>query len=145
MMRRLTSVLGLAFAGAATVFTPSTAHAGFADCGNIHVEASAMCSVEVEGGCTAKCTPVSVEASCAAELEVDCSASKCNVDVQGDCMAECDFDGCVAKCNVNPPSFDCKGQCYAEGDADCQGQCKAAGNQGECEASCKAEFSAKCD
>ena len=53
----------------------STAHAALDACGDISVEANAECAVEVEGGCTARCEPVSFQAACAVELQADCSGT----------------------------------------------------------------------
>ncbi len=70
MKHPLIFVLGCA--GLSTLLAPGTASAGFSDCGNIHVEANAMCQLEVEGGCEAHCTPVSVQASCDAVAQTCC-------------------------------------------------------------------------
>src|SRR5262245_56997770 len=55
------------------------AFASIEECGDINIDPDATCTVEVEGGCEAQCTPVHVEAACAAELEVDCRG-QCDVD-----------------------------------------------------------------
>src|SRR5689334_21397280 len=83
-----------------------TAHAGLSACGNIDVEANSMCKVEVAGGCTAKCTPVSFEAACAAKLETTCQGM-CTGSATASCTAACDAASCEAECNTNPGMFDC--------------------------------------
>ena len=63
---------------AVPLLTASPAQAGLEACGNINVEASAQCKVEVEGGCVAKCTPVSFYASCSAKGYASCEG-KCDL------------------------------------------------------------------
>ncbi|MBW2527825.1 MAG: hypothetical protein JRI23_26830 [Deltaproteobacteria bacterium] len=114
------------------------------DCGDIHVEASAECTVEVEGGCEAQCTPVSFQASC----EGRCEAIQCSASCQGECEAECEVDppsftceaGCEAQCGADCEAS-CSGDCEADpGSASCSGECQAT-----CEASCQGSCSANCE
>lgn len=119
------------------------AQAGIDACGDISVQAKAECKLEVEGGCEAQCTPVRMEAACAAKAQVDCRG-ECNVNVDVGCTASCELD-CQAECKIDPPKFDCRARCEAEGSADCSGRCQSSGNRSECEASCKATFAAECD
>ena len=133
-------VLGSALALAAAFLPARTASAGIDSCGNIHVEADAMCEVEVEGGCVAHCEPVTVEAACAGELEVDCRGN-CNLEASASCEASCDVSACEARCNVNPGNFECSADCNAQADATCQAECQGMNNHGECVASCKATSS----
>jgi MYXO-CTERM domain-containing protein len=125
-----------------------TAHAGLSSCGDINVEADAMCQVEVEGGCTAHCDPPQLELACSARLEASCKG-ECTAEADVSCTGSCDLDGCKAKCEVDPGRFDCSAQCQVDADAKCAGECKgeASGSQahGECVASCKASISAECD
>jgi len=125
------------------VLATSTASAANIDaCGNIDVSASATCTVEYEGGCTAKCTPIAFEASCAAELTVLCDGM-CNASFSATCTASCQ-GSCEAQCTGDPGSFSCEGACDADCGVDCSGQCSSSGNRSECEASCKATCSAEC-
>src|SRR5262245_53092024 len=96
---------------AAVLGTSGVASAGIADCGNIDVEANAMCEVEVEGGCTAHCTPVSFEAACAGKLEASCTGM-CNGSFEASCKTDCQAD-CTGRCDVNPGMFDCNVDCNA--------------------------------
>jgi hypothetical protein len=117
--------------------------ASISDCGNIDIDASATCTVEVNGGCTVMCTPVNFEAACAAKLDVMCDAS-CNASLDASCTASCDTD-CEAQCSVNPPEFDCAASCKLDGSAQCEAECSSSANKTECAASCKAHFAAQCD
>jgi MYXO-CTERM domain-containing protein len=125
-----------------------TAHAGLASCGDINVEADAMCQVEVAGGCTAHCEPTKLELACSAKLEGSCQGM-CDAKADVTCTGSCDLTACKAKCDVNPGNFDCSAQCQVDADAHGAGECKAkaSGSQahGECVASCKASISAECD
>lgn len=120
------------------------AQAGIDACGDIHVEASAMCAAEVEGGCEAHCTPLAMEAACHGKLEADCSGSRCTASATASCTGSCEAD-CTGECMVNPPSFECSASCEAEAQADCSGRCASSANRAECEGSCKATFQAECD
>ena len=76
------------------------AFAGIEECGDISIDAEATCTVQVEGGCEAQCTPLSVEAACAGELEVDCRG-QCDVDAEVTCSATCNIATCVAECDID--------------------------------------------
>ncbi|HEY4156807.1 MAG TPA: hypothetical protein VGM29_01875 [Polyangiaceae bacterium] len=127
----------------ASLFIAAPAHAGIGACGNIDVEASAMCDVKTSGGCTAACQQLSFEASCSAQLEGGCQGM-CNASASLSCTTDCSGT-CMATCTGDPPSYDCSADCKADGDAMCSGQCASNANQSQCEGTCKAEFSAKCD
>jgi hypothetical protein len=118
------------------------AHAGISSCGNINIEASAQCKVEVKGGCVVNCTPVHFEAACAGECTGECDLP--SVQCQGECTGECD-----AECDLDPGKFDCQGTCEADCDGTCEGHCSADSDsaecQGKCKATCKAECSGKCE
>jgi hypothetical protein len=129
---------------ALSVGAAEPAFAGIEACGDINIEADAECTVLVEGGCEAQCTPVTVEAACAGELEVDCRG-ECDVEAEASCTATCNVASCVAECTVDPPSFECSAECNLQAEATCQGECQANANRRECEASCKATYSASCD
>lgn len=132
--------LGLAFG----LLQTSPAHASLADCGNIDIKADAQCKVEVEGGCTAKCTPISVQASCAADLYVGCQGM-CNVSAEASCTGSCDLSACKAKCDVTPLAFDCAANCTLRAEGMCDASCSAAADKTRCVASCKATASGECD
>lgn len=136
-----TSSLGSLAAGAALFFVPASAAAqdGIAACGNIHVEASAQCKVEVSGGCKAKCEPVSFRAACSVEAKAQCTGS-IDVDCNASCRAELD-----AKCDVDPGSLDCDASCTGSCEGNCDGECSADSDKASCSARCKASCSARCD
>jgi hypothetical protein len=129
---------------ACSISLTNPAQAGISACGNIDVEADAMCKVEVQGGCTAKCVPVTFEAACAASLKTTCDGT-CTGSAEASCTATCDVAGCEANCTADPGSFDCSASCKADADAHCAAQCSSNANQSQCTASCKATFAAECD
>jgi hypothetical protein len=100
-----------------------------AACG-VTINTSAKCELQVSGGCTAKCTPLSCDASCNANFDVGCKV---------DCEA-----GCKGSCQVNPGSFDCKAQCEAKFSAECAAKCSSNTDKTACEGNCKAAVSADC-
>src|SRR5262249_3832056 len=108
MMKRLLST-GLAAVGL-FAFAPN-AHAGLDSCGDINIEANASCTVEVEGGCTAHCTPVSFEAACHGSLQASCDG-ECSANVEASCTGSCETD-CQANCEADPGHFDCSADCEA--------------------------------
>lgn len=127
----------------APLLLAAPAQAGIDACGNIDVEANAMCEMRVEGGCLAECEPVAVTASCAADLYVECNG-ECNAEIDASCTGSCEAS-CMGECDVDPGTFDCQGSCEASCDADCNAECSASANQGECRASCRATCSGKCE
>lgn len=141
--RTIIGITTSALAFATLAFAASPAHAGIEACGNIDVKADAQCKVEVSGGCTAKCEPVSFEAACAGKLEASCSG-KCNADISADCSASCGAS-CKGSCTGNPGSFDCKGSCSLDCEGSCSASCQGKPNGSECQASCKAQCGARCD
>jgi MYXO-CTERM domain-containing protein len=104
------------------------------DCGNINVEASAECTVEVEGGCTAACTPLSFRGEC---------NGRCGGTFSADCTASCEAD-CSASCEVDPGSLSCEGACELDCNAGCEGHCEADPNSASCQASCEASCEGEC-
>jgi MYXO-CTERM domain-containing protein len=142
MSRSFAHWLAGAVALAAPWLAPSEARAetGPAACGNIHVEAEATCKVEVEGGCTAKCEPVSFQAACAGQLKVECDGT-CTASASAECTGSCDPPSCQAECEGG---ISCTAQCEAKCEGNCAGKCSTAGNKGECEASCKATCGGEC-
>jgi hypothetical protein len=146
MMRTIGNVGALlGFVAAVGALAPEPARAGIGACGDIHVEAEAMCEVVAPGiECEGMCEPLSVRAACAASLAADCRG-ECpelpSVECSGSCMG-----GCEAECtNLEPGEFDCQGSC----EADCGGRCAASCNANEdragCEASCQGSCGASCE
>lgn len=135
------------FVGALVALSPvlaaSNASAGIEACGNIDVSAQANCELVVEGGCSARCTPVSVQAACSAELYVECSG-QCNLNASVDCSVDCQAD-CSAQCTVKPATFECSASCQARCDGKCETYCAADANSAECRAKCEATCGGECD
>lgn len=129
---------------ALVVLSAGNARADLSSCGDIDVDADAMCVVEVEGGCTAKCEPIRFKAACAAELYAEC-AGECSAKATVDCKASCNIGECMASCDIDPPSFECSASCKAEVKANCSASCAADNDKAGCEAACEATASAECD
>ncbi len=122
---------------------PRLAHAGLESCGNINVKAEAKCTVETSGGCTAKCTPVSVQAACEGKAVVSCDG-ECTGSVDATCTGSCESD-CSAKCTVNPGTYSCAGSCEGSCNTDCEATCEAQASGGTASADCKAHCGANCN
>jgi len=120
-----------------------SASAGIDACQGIDISAQANCEVVVEGGCTAKCEPLSFQASCSAELYVACDG-QCSANPTVTCQASCDAS-CNADCKVDPGSYECSAGCQTNCEANCDGHCAASANKGDCKASCRATCSGECD
>src|SRR5688572_13363848 len=103
-----TAAATLAFLGA------STASAATNPCGNIEITAIGECHFEFEGGCTAKCEPLSFVAACDGE---------CNASIEGGCDVDCQA-GCEADCEVDPGSFECSASCETDCNASVAVQCE---------------------
>lgn len=144
-MTQRTQVAVAALALAAVLSAAEPAQAGIGACGNIHVEAEAMCEVVPPGiECEGMCTPISVRAACAAQLTVECDAG-CDELPSVDCRGECTA-GCMASCtDLEPGEFDCQASCQADCSGNCEAHCEADANSAECEASCEASCSASCE
>lgn len=108
------------------------------DCGDINVEASATCELELTGGCEVACEPLNFTAECFVDCEGECSASL-SVECTGSCEASCQ-----GECEVDPGSLDCQGSCEVDCNAGCSGQCSASNNQAECEGQCEASCEGEC-
>jgi MYXO-CTERM domain-containing protein len=134
-----------AFLGVAplAILAPKIAHAGIESCGNINVKANAQCKVEVEGGCTAKCEPVSFTAACQGKATAKCDG-QCTATIDAECSTSCTAD-CNTKCTANPGSYDCSGQCSGSCSADCDAECAAQASGGTASANCKASCQGNCD
>ncbi|MEZ4295175.1 MAG: hypothetical protein R3B70_09365 [Polyangiaceae bacterium] len=98
-------------------------------CGKFDFSAGVDCSIEVEGGCKAQCTPLSFEAAC---------SGACNFDVDVTCTGSCEAQ-CNAQCN--PATIDCTAGC----DAECESRCNAACTLEDCTEECSATCAADCD
>lgn len=133
MLRTVKLFFGaLAFAVPAFLATTPASAGSLADCGNINVSAQAKCEMQVSGGCTAQCTPLSFAAACDAK----CTGSA-SVSCTGSCQASCEG-------SCNPGSFDCSAYCSGDCSGKCSGECASSGDKTNCEGSCEASCSAKC-
>ena len=139
----LMAVLAAAWSGG--WLQPNAAQAGIGACGDIHVEAEAMCEVVAPGAtCEGMCEPIAVRAACAAQLAASCTG-KCDDLPSVSCEGECSGD-CMAECTkLDPGELDCQGSCEADCDGRCAAHCEADSNKGECEASCQGSCSASCE
>lgn len=139
-MRRTFPQLILGMFAAPLLLIASTASAapGKEACANLELVGSGSCVLEVSGGCTAKCTPVSFDLAC---------NGQCDVTASGGCTVDCSAD-CNASCDVNPGSFDCAADCGVSCQGDCEASCggSADGNhcRAQCKGSCDTSCSAKC-
>ena len=143
MRRTLQTLLGALACAVPLLLSGQAQAAGLDSCGDIFVEADAMCTVYAGVECEAQCKPVNVTAACAAELQVSC-AGECNVSATAECTGSCSAD-CQAECDVKPAEFNCQASCQADCSADCSSRCAADSNSAECQASCKATCSGSCD
>ena len=134
-LRFRTTLLAAAAAGV-SMLGASTSFAATNPCGNIELTSITECHFEFEGGCKAKCEPLSFVAACDGE---------CNLSIEGGCSAACEAD-CSAECEVNPGSFDCNASCTSECNANVQAQCDSGDNEciTYCEAQCSSECEASC-
>ena len=103
-----TALLGLALFAASAPASAQTLSA----CQGIALTSDSTCEVQVAGGCTAQCEPISFRAACSAELWATCDGG-CTGSVTASCMASCDVSACEATCTVDPGSFDCHADCDA--------------------------------
>jgi hypothetical protein len=109
-------------------------------CGEIHIEASAQCEVEVGGGCKSMCEPLRFETVCTTKRYKVCK-NKCQIEPPSvECTGSCTA-GCSAKCEADPGSV----ECYASCNTDCMASCQAGCDASNCEATCKATCSTECD
>jgi MYXO-CTERM domain-containing protein len=135
-MRRIAVTLSLVpLALLAAAACKSDAEGNIASCGNIQVEASAKCEVQVQGGCEAACTPVTFVGEC---------EGRCGADISADCQAQCTAD-CQGQCTADPGSFDCEASCQGSCEANCEGKCADSACAGNCAAACEGECSASCE
>jgi hypothetical protein len=147
-MRNTSIFASLLTAAALTFFGAPDARADLSSCGDLDIGGNAKCELDTSGGCTARCTPISVVASCSAQLQTSCSGS-CSVTADANCTGSCQTS-CEGTCNANPGTYDCEGDCTGTCEADCSGKCSASSESGnancteECKANCGGSCHAKC-
>lgn len=140
---RFSSIFASMLSVAAFTFFSANAHAtDLSSCGDIALDSTAQCEVDVSGGCSAKCTPVNVVASCSAQLQVSCNGN-CTASADVSCTGSCDST-CETSCNANPGSFDCEGDCTGTCEGNCSSQCSSDSSNTNCMAECKANCSGSC-
>ncbi len=116
-------------------FAQSASAAPSADaCGNIALVATGSCHLDVTGGCSAKCEPLTFQAAC---------DGKCNVAIDATCTASCNTQ-CQTDCTVDPGSFDCEGKCETDCGGSCMSRCSASGDQANCSAYCQESCKSTC-
>lgn len=121
MMKTTFGLLALAAFAALTLSTRTAIAADAEACGNFDFSNGIDCKIEVEGGCTAQCTPLKFEAAC---------TGQCGIDAETQCVDNCGTQ-CVATCD--PSLLDCFAGCHAECDAPTQELCEANGTRDDCE------------
>lgn len=141
-----------------------TAHA--ADpCGKFDFsQGSFSCKIEVEGGCSASCTPLKFEAGCTGGCTAMASTS-CVDSCGASCIQECDpqlldcFAGCHAECDEplktecmnKHPDDDCVGLAVAQCDIHCKDSCEVPPSNCEehcnscCTGGCVTQVNYDCD
>lgn len=113
--------------------TTRPAHAvEVAECGNFDFTDGIDCQIQVEGGCTAECTPLSFEAAC---------TGGCTATAETQCVDNCGVQ-CVATCN--PAVLDCFAGCHAECDGPTEELCDANGTRDDCAEVAVAECDIHC-
>lgn len=138
---RLSTLLLATSALAAPFLVTQAAQATVVDsCGSLDFSGSASCTLEVEGGCTAQCTPVSFTAQCSVDLQASCDG-ECQATLPS-CTTECQ-GGCVADCEADV-EWNCEASCSADCEGSCDSACAEEADQTKCQASCKATCSAEC-
>ena len=127
-------ILGV-LAAPVLLFATSASAAPSADaCGNIALVATGDCHLEVSGGCTAKCEPLSFQAAC---------DGKCDIAIDATCDATCS-GSCEAQCALQPATFDCQGSCEVDCGGSCDANCKADSDQASCKAYCQQSCKGTC-
>jgi hypothetical protein len=116
-------------------FATSASAAPSADaCGNIALVATGSCHLDVTGGCSAKCEPLTFQAAC---------DGKCDVAIDATCTASCNTS-CQADCTVDPGSFDCEGKCETDCGGSCMSRCSANSDQATCATYCQESCKSTC-
>lgn len=103
-------------------------------CGNIDLLATGDCHLDVTGGCTAKCEPLSFEAAC---------NGNCDISVDVSCSGSCNTQ-CVADCELQPAQFDCTASCRSDCEGSCDGRCSTDADQTTCSSFCKESCQTNC-
>jgi uncharacterized protein (TIGR03382 family) len=125
-------------AALAALLVSSSAFAQATDaepCGGIELTAISECHFELDGGCEAKCEPLSFVAAC---------DGQCDLDVQASCDTSCTAS-CEADCQADPGRFDCRAACTSDCQANARARCDSTDSEciayfeAECSASCEAE------
>jgi len=99
-------------------------------CGKFDFSGGLNCKIEVEGGCSAQCTPLSFKAGC---------QGGCTATATTSCTGSCGTQ-CLAECN--PELLDCFAGCHAECDAELEAMCEA---EGDPDVDCQEQAVAQCD
>ena len=127
-------ILGLFAAPLLLIASTASAAPGKEACANLELVGSGKCALEVSGGCTAKCTPVSFDLAC---------DGQCSVNAEVSCTAQCSVD-CNAGCTVDPGTFDCTAECGASCTGDCEASCGGSSDRDHCRATCKGRCDTSC-
>jgi MYXO-CTERM domain-containing protein len=91
------------------------------------------CKIQVEGGCSASCTPLKFEAGCTGGCTVSASTS---------CVDTCGTQ-CIQQCD--PQLLDCFAGCHAECDEPVKQQCLAKGSDTDCVEQATAQCDVHCN
>jgi hypothetical protein len=102
-------------------------------CGNFDFSGGLSCRIEVEGGCTAQCTPLKFEAGC---------TGQCVQTPPQDCVDNCG-EQCITQCN--PELLDCFKGCHDECDQPTIDKCLAAHPEEDCVTIAKAQCNMHCE
>jgi MYXO-CTERM domain-containing protein len=134
-MNVLRLTYSLFIVAAIAIAAPTANATDIAACGNFDFDLTSglNCKIEVEGGCTASCTPLNFEAAC---------TGGCTATPDPNCTDSCG-EQCVATCN--PALLDCFAGCHDECDAPIQAQCEADGMRTDCEEVAIAECDIHCN
>lgn len=166
--RHAPSWLSIAFALIAPLAAARTARAADAGnpCGAFDFSHGLDCQVQVSGGCSASCTPLSFEvgctggcteevppdSTCTTYCDSSCS-STCDpnaIDCMAGCHGECD-QSMTEVCQQQTPTADCVTQARAQCDMHCKASCSGAASScpGQCQAccigSCTGQINYQCD
>ncbi len=130
MVRSLYSLLGLAAFGAAFTLAPVARAETIALSGD--------CSYQTNFGCSAECTPGSI--NCSVQYVDQCSSS-CTATASTSCTTACETE-----CKTNPGSFTCSGYCGDQCMTECtKNNFDGAGTLEECVTDCQGQCSYQCN
>ncbi|MSP24491.1 MAG: hypothetical protein EXR75_04870 [Myxococcales bacterium] len=136
MTSRLLRIVSTLFAALPFTLAASVAQAEETPCGNFDFSAGISCSIEVDAGCTAQCTPFKFEVGCTGECTATFTQT-CSGSCGEACILECDpdlldcFKGChtecdepiTKKCQKDPPKENCADVAVAQCDIHCKESC----------------------